>query len=270
MVTFEREYQIRRAVCRITPTSYEPDSPPHLIHCCAWKTGSQWIRLVLSDPRIYRYTGLQPYPYATVRDDQECAKKYKRSKRTILLASYDSYETAKSLAGKPNVKSFFVIRDPRTMLVSWYYSTRFTHRPTTGVDEHRYAMQNMSDRDAFIYCSDAFIKEFAPILDSWAQHANNLPIVHFEDLTGVNSSLIWTNLFAELGYAVPQETIQKVLKTYSIENLAPNPHARNVDDKYAAKGKREWPTFLSGSDTSSIYQQLETWIQAFGYTTQHA
>lgn len=265
LVSFEMEYRLRRGAFRLLPTRGVAPGPQHVVHACAWKTASQWVRLILSDPRIYRHSGCLPFPYATVRARPAEARTYRRAKRSVLLAAYESAETIEALSGNKALNSFFVIRDPRMTLVSWYYSTRFTHRPTAGVLAHRAAMEGMTDSAAFSYCASAFAAEFGPILDSWAARAGTARIVQFEALTGPEGATVWADLLAGLGFTVPTATLESVLDTYSISNLAPAAGKGEKDDKYAARGRREWPDFLTPEDNRRIGELLTGWVSTFGY-----
>ena len=35
----------------------------NIFYCCVQKTASQWLRGVLSDPVVFKYTGLKVHPY---------------------------------------------------------------------------------------------------------------------------------------------------------------------------------------------------------------
>ncbi|MCC5959456.1 MAG: hypothetical protein JJU08_08955 [Rhodobacteraceae bacterium] len=235
-----------------------------IVHACTWKTGSQWVRLILSDPRIYRATGCMPYVAAHLHCDSSMISNFQAEQRVFLLAAYDEPQRISEICGSDAVEVFFVIRDPRALLISWYDSTRFTHVPTEGVLLHRDAMRGMTDTEAFFYCADRFVEEFSPLFNGWLAALDGNKIVHFEELTGSDGVALWHKLLVSLGLQIPKETLENVLATYSVAKLA-KPVAKGEVDKYAARGRRSWPSHLSPADIEHVEQKLEKWILGFGY-----
>ncbi|MCR8724581.1 hypothetical protein [Frigidibacter sp. ROC022] len=263
-VSLQSEYAIRRFAFRWLPTHGQLSAPKRIVHACAWKTASQWVRLIISDPRIYRHTGCLPFLFSQIRADDGAAAVYRKADRSVVLAAYGTAEEIDALAEHP-LEPFFVVRDPRSMLVSWYHSTRFTHPASPGVCRHRAAMAGMGDAEAFLYCADAFAAEFGPILDSWARRADRVRIVRFEALTGPCGDRVWQDLFTGLGLTVPQPVLNAVLSTYALEKLVPSTARDAAGDKYASRGKRSWPDFLPGDADERLRRRLRGWARSFGY-----
>lgn len=265
LVSADLEYRIRRTSYRLIPVATPTTAPLKIVHACVWKTASQWVRLVLSDPRLYRATGCVPYVSAHLRHNPASLKAFQAENRAVLLAAYEAPDKVLEMCGGATPKVFFVVRDPRAMLVSWYESTRFTHRPTDGVMAHRKAMEGMSDSDAFAYCTERFVEEFGPILDSWLDVRDTVCIIRFEDLTGKDSHQVWQDLFSFLGLTVSSDLQKAVLSTYSVESLAGRRSADTKSDKYAARGKRKWPEDVDAITISKAEELLERWRVDFGY-----
>lgn len=270
LVSADLEYRLRRSSYRLIPVAEPSKAPLKIVHACVWKTASQWVRLVLSDPRIYRATGCVPYVSAHLRHDPGSLRRFQTQNRAILLAAYETPAKVFEVCGGTAPKVFFVVRDPRAMLVSWYDSTRFTHRPTEGVMLHRRAMEGMSDSAAFLYCAERFVDEFGPILDSWLEVRDTVRIIRFEDLTGKAGHQVWQDLFTFLGLNVSSDLQKAVLSTYSVETLAGRTSADTKTDKYAARGKRKWPEGLDESTISSAEDMLHRWRIEFGYGVESA
>jgi hypothetical protein len=261
MVDGPLEYRMRRAVGRLIPAR-DATGPPHLFHACAWKTGSQWVRLILSDLRLLRYGGHAPFIWAHLRDLPGHLEGYQATSRTLLLTGYGPPETLFGLRDTP-MRGIFVIRDPRALLASWITSTRYTHRPNAGVLAHRKAMAGMSEADALAYAGRAFVTEFAPVLDGWRKTGPETLPVRFEDLTGEAGEAVWQAVLAHLGIQVPDQVLRAVLRTYRIEALA-SPHPQPAEaDKYALRGRRSWEGFAQG-DLPTL-EPLFDWARAYGY-----
>lgn len=263
-ISNEAEYRLRRGVYRLVPVARRREKSAKIVHACVWKSGSQWVRLILSDPRIYRHTGYIPYVAAHLHRVPMMVKSFQAERRAFLLAAYDVPKNVFEICGSDTPEVFFVVRDPRALLISWYDSTRFTHVPTDGVLIHRNAMSSMSDTAAFLYCADRFVEEFSPIFDGWLGALDGNRIIRFEQLTGGNGLTHWHDLLSSLGLQVPIGTLEKVLATYSVEKLA-KPVTKGEVDKYAARGRRSWPNHLDRSDIELVEKKLAKWISGFGY-----
>ena len=251
-----REYRLRRYANRIVPPVHLSGAP-HLFHACAWKTGSQWVRLILSDPRVLRYCGHAPFIWAHLRDLPNHKYTYLRTQRSLLLTCYARPEDVFALRDQ-TMRGIFIIRDPRVLLSSWISSIRFTHRPNAGVLAHRAAMSEMSETKAHEYATHAFVLEFKPLLEAWLRTGPETWVTRFEDLTGKKRFQTWRSIFLHLNVEMPDAVLASVLQTYTIDALS----VRNNDckaDKYALKGQRPMP------ELKDIPDPIERLARAYGY-----
>ena len=253
------EYRIRRGVGRVLPV-VDRSGPPHLFHACAWKTGSQWVRLILSDPRILRHSGHAPFIWAHLRDDAAARASYQATPRTLVLTGYGPPEAVLGLrpGTQKGMRGIFVMRDPRALLASWITSTRYTHRPNAGVLAHRRAMEGMREAEAQAYATNAFLAEFSPVLEGWRTTGAETLRVRFEDLTGPRGPTVWRKVLDHLGMQVPAPVLHSVLRFYRIEALAPPGRPKAEADKYALRGER-----LVGAGTKDA--RVAGWMRAYGY-----
>ncbi len=107
-------------------------------HCCTQRTASRMLKDVFSDPLFYCYSGLRPLPFT---QDPERVQDARIDEplpgKTIGTNLYIDYSTFVNLP-KPNAyKAFFVLRDPRDIVTSWYFSARYSHRPTGLIPKFR-------------------------------------------------------------------------------------------------------------------------------------
>ena len=253
------EYRLRRYANRMVPP-VQLSGAPHLFHACAWKTGSQWARLVLSDPRVLRHCGHAPFIWAHLRDLPNHHEIYSQARRSLLLTCYAKPQDVIASREQP-MRGIFVIRDPRVMLASWISSLRFTHRPNAGVLKHRAAMSGMSEAKAQAYATQAFVTEFKPLLDAWLCTGPETFVTRFEDLTGSEGFQIWKAVFLHLKIDVPDDVLSSVLKTYRIDALAIK-GSESAADKYAVRGQRRLPK------PSDIPEAIEQLAKAYGYPSK--
>jgi hypothetical protein len=109
-------------------------SPHHnLFHCCTHRTASRWLRAVLDDPAVHRYCGLDVVGY------EELGLRKARigrpfPARTIVAHLHVSYTAFCAIPKPASWRAFFVLRDPRDVLVCWYRAARAApgaHEPVT-------------------------------------------------------------------------------------------------------------------------------------------
>ena len=115
---------------RFRPPKCERLSPfTNIYHCCTHKTASTWFKAVLSDELIYKYSGLIGIPY--VQLGLRSAKiEHALPSRTIGIHLYIDYDTFCRIPKPVAHRAFFVLRDPRDVVVSWYFYARNTHSTT--------------------------------------------------------------------------------------------------------------------------------------------
>jgi hypothetical protein len=200
-------------------------------HCCIHKTGSQWIKAVLSDEMIYRHSGLKPYSYQ--RDlpggvDTRAIHARTFSSPfptgTIVTPLYIGYKNYLDIPKPGRYCSFFVMRDPRDVVVSWYFSMKHSHAANPGVLRHREALGDRSVRGGLEYATDHLASggSFAA-LDSWAgAHAADQAVllVRFEDLIGVCGTETFRRLLAHCDIRVPEADLGDCLARHSFARLS--------------------------------------------------
>src|SRR5262245_2774715 len=107
----------------------------NVYHCTVQKCASQWIRRLLSDPSVVAYSGLQTYQYQQFLPGKFdprtlTQRRFKLAFPEAVIATplYLDYEGFASIPKPPRYKAFFIVRDPRDIVVSWYFSTKLSHK----------------------------------------------------------------------------------------------------------------------------------------------
>jgi hypothetical protein len=238
----EREYAIRRGAYGFLPVRHRSCNDV-VAHACLWKTASQWVRLILSDPRVYMRSGLKPLPYYSFikpwTDPEPVIPK-----QTLVTNLYLDFDIFRSLVEGRRWAAIFVIRDPRDILISWYFSTRYSHIPLPKVMENRARLEKLSERDGILTAIDDF-DEFAGLMTSWMRAAQQDPrilVCRFEDLTGPASLSIWQAILRHYDIAVPESTLRSLLELYRFQNLRSRKYDAEVPEveKYRSGRPGDW------------------------------
>jgi hypothetical protein len=165
----------------------DPPSPiaDNIYYCCSQKTGSQWLKQVFIDPAFFHATGLRVLPYVAL------GMKYARVDRavplhTLLTHLYASYDTYASIPKPERFKTFYIVRDPRDAVVSWYYSARFSHNLIDPIPWLRERLNAVDFEDGMIFLIDTLAEwQFFDGQRSWFARGRADPAVRifrYEDL----------------------------------------------------------------------------------------
>lgn len=132
----------------------------NIFHCCTQKTASQWFRNVFNDPIFTDHTGLGTIPYVAL------GLRYARLEgafptSSVVVHLYVDYPTYLAVPKPESYRTFFVLRDPRDIVVSWYFHARNMHgKPRTAtdwdgpMDEMRETLHRLGPQDGMRYMID--------------------------------------------------------------------------------------------------------------------
>ena len=234
-----RQNGLRRV--RLAPVRVRRRAPHrNVYHVTAHKAASQWVRRLLEDRRTYRWTGLRRFNPAAMFPDN-------RDPRPVTERSWDApfpagtavsplYVDRSSFDGidKPAAwRAFVVVRDPRDMVVSWYFSARDSHPGAGEIPRHRAALRGL-DRSAGLRHAIDAMADFGhfELLRSWADGApddERIRVVRYEDLTGDHGPAELRALFAHLQLEVPASVLDEVIETHAFRRQAGR--ARGAEDR---------------------------------------
>jgi Sulfotransferase domain len=157
----------------------------NIYYCCSQKTGSQWLKRVFIDHAFYQATGLKVLPYVAL------GMKYAHidqavPRHTVLTHLYASYDTYASIPKPRRFKTFYVVRDPRDAVVSWYYSARFSHNLIDPIPWLRERLDAVDFEDGMTFLIDTLAEwQFFDCQRSWFAGGRADPsvrIFRYEDL----------------------------------------------------------------------------------------
>lgn len=146
------------------------------------KCASEWIIQILL--RVTGYLGLKTH-YLENKFDEEYYRRIdqeiRRNKVSMLLCQTSSMKKADYLN---NFKGFHVVRDPRDICVSGYYSHLYSHRVDSWPElfELRNKLQKIS-RNEGLFLEMEFLKEFYTDMFNWDYQQENVLEIKLEDLT---------------------------------------------------------------------------------------
>ncbi|MGB3694993.1 MAG: sulfotransferase domain-containing protein [Spirulinaceae cyanobacterium] len=242
--------------------------PDNIYHCCVQKTASQWVKSILSDPRVYKYSGLVSYNYEhnlpqgfDPRNLHEKSIQFSLPTRTIVSPLYLDFVSFQSIPKPKQYKAFFISRDPRDIVVSWYFSMKYSHAEMALVKVHRDKLNSLSLEEGLIYCIK-YLNRYGifQTLKSWQEAQNqdaNLQLIKYEDITGTNNLVTWQKLFAHLDIPLPEDTLLNLLQDYSFKKLSGGrkPGEENQLSHYRKGTPGDWRKYFK-QETSSFFRSI--------------
>jgi hypothetical protein len=202
----------------------------NVYHCCVYRTGSQWLRGLLSDWRVYRSSGLRTLTYQEhLRGRIDPRPLTERMfddpfpEHRIVTPLYCSFPNFRDIPKPDAYRAFFVYRNPRDVLISTYFLRRNTD--TLGNDpEDRAYLQSAPIDDGLIAVIDR--SERTGVFEafrSWhaaEQEDPNVRLVRYEDLTGDVGTMEMEKLFSFCDIALKPAATAELMEKFSFARLS--------------------------------------------------
>jgi hypothetical protein len=268
----------------------------NVYHCCTQRTASQWFANLFSDIRVFRYCALDRFSTKKFfnlinhpKNIEINASPGYRSKlfyfgdsnfgypdmnplpnNTIGSPLYVSYPMYKNIPKPNEYKAFFIIRDPRDMVVSWYFSTQYSHRPTRSVEHYRNDLEKLSLQEGLIYSIDILTTEGQFWAQkSWMQSEDDrrVKIFKYEDFANDNYTFM-RKLFQYLEFNIPGHELDRLNEAHSFNKLTKGRH-QGVEDKssHYRKGKSgDWKTYFDSSVSNYFSQKTGDLLDVLNYS----
>lgn len=190
----------------------------NIYHCCAHKTGSQWIYSIFSDSRVVEISGLTPV-YCSFPDLSVAFPD-----NSIISPIYTNFENFSILPKPSEYRAFYVLRDPRDIIVSWYFSIRYSHKLMGDISELRKKFNQMTVQEGLIFAIDHLNRRLSlySALVSWlsaSDQDDSVRIFRFEDLVGSDSLKTFADLFDHCQIAIERKSLKSVLDDYSFQKI---------------------------------------------------
>ena len=240
-----------------------------IYHCCTQKTASQWFRGIFADPVFRDHTGLISVPYIDLglkeaRIDQEFGS------GTIATHLYIDYPTYRAIPKPARYRTFFIMRDPRDAIVSWYFSARYSHPLVKPVDELRPALQSMEFEDGMIFLIDkleaygSFTTQF-----SWleAKHDPHVRLMRYEDLAADNRAFL-ASLLDYLEVDLPETAFDTLYARNNFQTLT-GPRKQGEEDIHAHNRKGvagDWRNHFTARIRDHFDKVMGGRLERLGYT----
>lgn len=252
----------------------------NIYHCCVQKTGSQWIKAILADELILNRTGMTIHTYHRYIPGGDNRKLTGRTfdkpfpENCILSPLYMDYKGYLSIP-KPNCYSTFcIIRDPRDIIISWYFSVKYSHPLMGKIPQHREILDKIPLAEGLIY-SIEYLKNYGlfEALQSWVSgsaYDPHIKLFRFEDLIDMERQVsLFTGLFSHCHIQLTGSEIKHLMEKYCFKEMqkkGQNNQSKNQAISHYRKGAPgDWRNYFTGEVISAFKKNLGDLVKELGY-----
>lgn len=242
-------------------------TPTNVFHATVQRTGSRWIRAVFSDPRIRKYTELRVYP----QHEYEIGEFHDSFPRyTFVPGLYISYEQYVRIAKPEFHRTFYVTRDPRNVVLSWYRSMKSTHRLVN--DSVRFFRDRLSslNKEDGIEAAIRLYQVKLSYMRDWVQQSESDPdvlVVKMEEMTEhpVES---FRRIFEHCRVDVPSHVLESVLSDYDKSSMrCRNDRRRKGDNSDYRNVSTDWRREFTERHQRIFREVNGNIVECLGYST---
>lgn len=278
-------YRRLRRVGAVQQASFD-----NVFYCCTQKTASQWIKAVLDDPVVFKKTRLAIFPYeqyltllANAQGKRQWGADLAESMyrghtpgaglppQTIAAHFYIDYETYRAIPKPGRYRTFYILRDPRDLVVSQYFSVRYSHKEMGKIRELRQRLSEL-DQGAGLR---AIIDHLCAVghfeaQRSWHKAAStdpNVRIFRYEHLAADNEAFI-DSILRYLDVRLPASELKKLAERHDFSRLAKGRSFGQEDQtSHYRKGiSGDWVNYFDAATAAHFGHVTSGLLAELGYT----
>lgn len=227
-----------------------------IFHITHWKAGSQWIKAFMNNLAPERVISPKVTMDHFMNGDIEEGKIY-----ATLYLRKDEFDSVK--VPKSHIK-FFIMRDLRDTLISYYFSLRYSHGLNPYIKEVREELNNMSQEDGMIYLLDKTIKPCYKIQTSWLD--SGIKTFKYEDLILYEHKYL-KELGQFLEFNSSDEEIENAINKSSFKNASKGRKLGDEDIKaHARQGlPGDWKNYFNDRIKDEFKARFSEHLVKVGY-----
>jgi len=267
---------LKRRIRRRVATKREAEVQ-NVYHCTTHKAASSWITRLLRDDLTFTYSGLDCFVYQHQWMDGRDPRNYDKRrfskpfpKYTAAARLYWHYECFRQLPKPDDYRAFYVLRDPRDVIVSWYFSMKNTHA-IEGVEERwrvRERLQELSKHDGLCFVIDE-LSEYGLFRaqKSWMGVDDpNVRLFKYEDLTGPGQLEEMRALLEHCTIQIPNAELRVLLRRHGWEAKEGREKGKEDRSSHRRKGVAgDWRNHFDSSVEDHFLETVEVLPTELGY-----
>ena len=236
----------------------------NVYHCSVPKTASTWLKRIFIDARAIAHSGLFPFQAEFINKSATIPLK------SIVTGTFAiNYNSFQKLEKPKEYRAFFVMRDPRDIVISAYFSNRYSHKLMDHIAETRKILESQSLEEGILYTIET-LRDVFTILRSWVNGARDNPnilILRYEDITGEFAFQSFQKLFNHCDIKISDDLISEILEDYSFENMSQGRTQGSEDrNSHYRKGQHDdWKNYFNSTIRSKFEAVAEDLVGDLDY-----
>lgn len=240
----------------------------NIYHCCSQRTASQWFKAVFSDLTFYKYTRLEVLPFSQLGNQDEFTFDKPFPKHNIVTQLYIGYPSYTSIPKPEKYKTFYVLRDPRDLVVSSYFSSKNSHAAVGYINERRTQLQNLSLSEGLKYTIN-FKQVSFEAQKSWmhiSEDQQNIKIFRYEDLAYDHRAFL-SKLFDYLDVAMPEKEFIALCDRHKYESYTKgrDQGLEDINAHYRKGIAGDWRNYFDDSTMAYFKEVTLDLLEVLGY-----
>ncbi|MGI5151948.1 sulfotransferase domain-containing protein [Plantactinospora sp. CA-294935] len=236
----------------------------NIYHCTIRKTASQWVKALFNDPVVYRYSGLLPY------DPRPYKWRYPQAlpPNRVVSSLFMSYNGFMRLPKPDSYRAFFVLRDPRDIVVSGYFSYRSSHTAMGDIPQVRRVLREKPFKEGLLYVIDHLAnKGTFRSLRSWATAPSTeaVGLFRYEDLTGEQQADEVARLMRHCGIPIPPSDLDALLSRYSFSRMRRGVETAGSVSHYRKGESGDWRNHFDDDVYEAFVAAAGDLVEVLGY-----
>jgi hypothetical protein len=228
------------------------------------------LKQVFADPLFYLHSGLRPWVFTQDPERVQDAKiDTPLPRRTIGTNLYIDYPTFMKMPKPDAYKAFFVLRDPRDIVTSWYFSARYSHKPTGLIPKFREDLARLDLGAGLKYSIDTLWERglFQAQLSWMNAGGTRSRIFRYEDLAG-NQRAFLRSILEFLGVSIPEEEFHALCRAHSFEA---NSGGRSIGQSdlgshYRMGTAGDWRNYFDRTVIAHFRETTADLLESLGYS----
>lgn len=255
-------------------TVNQTSSFDNIYHCCIQKSASQWIKGILADPIIFKNTGLKIHNLP--REVQQKLLTLTKDnyfelslpERKIISPIYCYYENFQLMKKPENYRAFYVIRDPRDLLISQYYSMKNIHKRSAYFDNVRPILNKLGKEEGIIFTIKKLVENrYWERLRDWGNKGDiNTIIIKYENLIGKSFPKGLRKILNHLKIELPEQEFNTLIRNHSFSKLTGRKEGTESSASHLRKGiSGDWKNHFTKEINDEFYLATQDLVDYLGY-----
>lgn len=243
----------------------------NIYHCCFQKTATQWFRMLFSDKIFLNKTGFPLYTPGEnfITEDRAVLQELNHIPRGVIVSPF--YITAKNFAactGNTDYRAFYITRDPRDVIISSYFSLRYSHAKSNSyIETRRKVLAELSEHDGIMQTIRELARFISEIMLQWKQAENDrIRIFAFEDVFGPRQEAVLADIMQHCRLPLTPGDIRDLAHRYAFDRISGRRQGEEDRKNHYRKGiSGDWLNYFSAEHKGAFKQQAGELLVGLGY-----